>query len=300
MGRRVFFFAGLFLALALPGLIFALRAPVLIVTDASFLSLYGPRRLREKQAAASIRLFRRVKPVIVAENAGTDVFVFAVEQAASKPYCVIFPSRYYQGALRYAGQFPLVPVLSLGSGESPPGAGRLMSAGIRREADLYRAGRCAGLIAKKARETGGPDKGENILILPGKALSPAERSAVLAGLREEGLETAPWFLDSSAEAAGFRGVSCTILTGPGAEYLEKGLKIPVILFSWLDPALTSREIVMIFDDSPWALAVPAVKLAVRGGEGANIPSEAVFPRGRIADKELWRNVKKAVLDAVPY
>jgi hypothetical protein len=301
MGRKVCFFAGLFLALALPGLIFFLRSPVLIVTDTSFLSLYGSRRVWERQAAASIRLFRRVKPVIVAESAGTDVFVFAVEEAASRPYCVIFPSRYYEGALRYAGQFPRIPVLSLGSGPgvSRPGAGRLVSAGILREADLYRAGRCAGIFAQKARETGGPDNGENILVLPGQRLSSAERNALLAGLREQEIETAPWFLNSSAEAAGLRGVSCVILAGPAAEYLEKNLKNPVILFSWLDPALTSRETVMIFDDSPWALAVPAVKLAVRGEEGANIPSEAVFPRGRIADKELSRKVKKAARDVAP-
>jgi hypothetical protein len=301
MGRKVFFLAGLFLILALPGLVFFLRSPVLIVTDTSFLSLYGSRRIREKQAAASIRLFRRVKPVIVAENAGTDVFVFAVEEADSRPYCVIFPSRYYEGALRYAGQFPLIPVLSLGAGPggSHPETGRLVSAGIHREADLYRAGRCAGLIVEKSAETWEGGNGENILVLPGHALSPADRRVLLAGLREQGIETAPRFLNSAAEAAGFQGISCVILAGPAAEYLEKNLKIPVILFSWLDPALTSRETVMIFDDSPWALAVPAVKLAVRGEGGVNIPSGTVFPRGRIADKELLRNVKKAARDVAP-
>jgi hypothetical protein len=56
---------------------------------------------------------------------------------------------------------------------------------------------------------------------------------------------------------------------------------------------------MIFDDSPWALAVPAVKLAVRGDMGANIPSDAVFLRGRIADKELLRNLKEAARHEAP-
>jgi hypothetical protein len=301
MGRKRWVFLGLFLAIALAGLAFFFRSPVLIVTDAPFLSLYGPGRIRERRMAASFRLFRRVKPVIIAEGAGMDVVVFAVEEAASKPYCVIFPSRYYEGGRRYAEQFPGIPVISLGAAaaESRPGAGRLISAGIRREADLYRAGRCAGLMVQKARETEGPDGEGDILVLPGQALLPADRSALLAGLREEGIEKEPRFLNVSAEAAGLQGVSCVILTGPAAEYLEKNLKIPVILFSWLDPALTSRETVMIFDDSPWALAVPAVKLAVRGDAGVNIPSETVFPRGRIADKKLLRSVKKAARYAAP-
>jgi hypothetical protein len=298
MGRKVFFFAGLFLVVTLPGLVFLLRSPVLIVTDAPFLSLYGARRVRERQLTASFRLFRQVKPVIIAEGAGTDVVVFAVEEAAAKPYCVIFPSRYYEGARRYAEQFPGIPVISLGAvAESRPGTGRLVSAGIQREADLYRAGRCAGLITQRSRERGGQE--QEVLVLPAQDLSFSERSALSAGLREAGIETAPRFFDVSTETAGLQGFSCAILTGPATEYLEKNPKIPAILFSWLDPALTSRETVMIFDDSPWALAVPAVKLAVRGGERANIPSETVFPRGRIADKELARRVKKAARHAVP-
>jgi hypothetical protein len=56
---------------------------------------------------------------------------------------------------------------------------------------------------------------------------------------------------------------------------------------------------MVFDDSPWALAVPAVKLALRGEPGVNIPSEVVFPRGRIADKQLMRTVKKAARNVLP-
>jgi hypothetical protein len=299
MSRKALFLAGLFFIPALSGLIFFLRSPVLIVTDVPFVSLYGSPRIRERQVKASIRLFRRVKPVIIAEGAGTDVIVFAVEEASPRPYGVIFPSRYHEGARRYAEQFPLVPVVSLGAGGLRPEPGRLVSAGIRRDADLYRAGQCAGLIVQKARETGGPGDGERVLVLPAQALSTEDRNALSAGLREQGIETAPWFLNSSAEAAGLEGISCVILTGPGADYLEKNLKIPVILFSWLDPALTSREVVMIFDDSPWALAVPAVKLALRGGPEANIPSGTVFPRGRIADKQLWRSVQKAARNVLP-
>jgi hypothetical protein len=305
MSRKVLFFTGLFFVLALPGLIFFLRSPVLIVTDTPFLGIYGTRRILEKRAGASIRLFRRVKPVIVAESAGADVFVFAVEEAASKPYCVIFPSRYHEEGRRYAEQFPEIPVISLGAKPGdvlPGGPGRLITVGIRREVDFYQAGRCAGIIAQRARETGGPGDTESVLVFPGQSLSAADRSSLAAGLRTRGIELVPRFLYSSAEIAEFQQGACAVLTGSAAEYLEQNLKIPVILFSWLDPALTPRETVMIFDDSPWALAVPAVKMAVRDDIrdiDAYIPSDTVFPRGRITDKELLRTLKEAALNVLP-
>jgi hypothetical protein len=300
MNRKIPLFSGLFFVLALPGLILLSRSPVLVVTDVPEISLYGAGRMRIRQAEASIRLLRRVKPVIVAESAGADMVAFAVEEAASQPYCVVFPSRYREGGRRYAERFPGIPVICLGGGPGEPQAepGRLIYAGIRREADFYRAGQCAGIIAQKASETGGPGAGGNILALPGQALSAADKSALWAGLRAQGIETAPLFY-SAAEAAGLEGISCVIVIGLAAEYFEKNPEIPVLLFSWLDPALTSRQTVMIFDDSPWALIVPAVKLAVRGETGINIPSDIVFPQGRIADKELLRSIKKAARNVLP-
>lgn len=305
------FFSGLFLVLALPGLIFLFRSPVLIVTDAPFMEIYGASRIKQRQAGASFALFRRVKPAPAAENAGPDLIVFAVEAAASRPYGVIFPYRYADGARRYAARHPRVRVVILdsrpdmdGDAAGPPERGR--AAGepafvrTRRQDDFYRAGLCAALAARSrqvpATEKPGPGgdaaAGREILVFQEQTLSPADKSALSAGLRARGAGIQPRFLNSPAEYEGVADASCVILTGGAAEYLNLNLKIPVILFSWLDPALTSRETFVIFDDSPWALAGEALRQAKRG-EGDGVPSKPVFPPGRIADRRLARELRRA-------
>jgi hypothetical protein len=50
-----------------------------------------------------------------------------------------------------------------------------------------------------------------------------------------------------------------VIAGPAANFLDQDLEIPVILFSWADPGLTPRTVKLIFDDSPPALSVPAIR-----------------------------------------
>jgi hypothetical protein len=317
MNRRVLFVSGAFLALVLPGLVFLLRSPVLIVSDGPFMSLYGESRVRQRQRAAAIALFRRVKPVLVAESAGPDLVVFAVEAADPRPYGVIFPYRYADGGRRYGVRFPRVrtvildhrswPAVAGGEDAGPPGerraAGEPVVLRIRRRDDFYRAGLMAGLMARSSSLSaehsgaGGPDSGGEVLVFQERSLSPADKNALLTGLREQGAGQSR-FLNSPAEYDGLEGASCVILTGPAGEFLDRNLKIPVLLFSWLDPALSSRETLVIFDDSSWALAEAALRLAKRG-EGGEIPSRLVFPRGRIADKGLARELRRAGRAAHP-
>jgi hypothetical protein len=295
------FFSGLFLVLALPGLIFLFRGPVLIVGDAPFAGLYGVSRLRQRQIEASAALFRRVKPVTVADNAGPDLVAFAVEEAGSRPYAVIFPYRYADGARRYAGQFPQVRVIILDTRREenfPPPEDAADSGGpvtlkTRRREDFFRAGFMAGRISR----AGGQDAGE-ILVFLERALSRADKDAFLAGTQKSESGKLPLFLNSPAEYGGIGEASCAVLTGAAAEFLDRNLKIPLILFSWQDPAMTSRETFVIFDDSPWALAPKAIRLAAGAGKG-DISSDIIFPPGRIADKNLLRDLKRFARTPLP-
>jgi hypothetical protein len=298
MSRKLLVFSGVFLLLALPGLIFAIRSPVLIVADVPFAGIYGAARIKQRQAEAAAALFRRVKPVIIAESAGPDLIAFAVEEADSRPYGVIFPYRYADGGRRYAAQFPGVRVIILDSGAGVPGApgGNQADGGAAvlrtsRRTDFFRAGLMAGLVSRA-----GDPEGE-ILVFPGRSLPPADRNALAAGMGEAGSEKSPRFLNVPAEYAGVPDASCVILTGPATEFLDRNLAIPAILFSWLDPALMPREHIVVFDDSPFALAARAVKLAKAGG--GDIPSRVVFPGRRIADKRLARDLKRAARASPP-
>jgi hypothetical protein len=89
-------------------------------------------------------------------------------------------------------------------------------------------------------------------------------------------------------------VSCAVVAGAAASFLERNEAIPVILFSWMDPAMTSREIKIIFDDSPWALAVPAVDMAVRKQDEGTIPSNIVLLEPRISSEGVLQDLKKVL------
>jgi hypothetical protein len=275
--------AGIIIFLGAAGGLFWLRSPVLIVTDSSFDNLYGPMRARFRGLESSFALGRRVIPVQVSENAAPDMVVMAVEAASSSPYAVLFPYRYYDGGRRYKEGFPGVTVLILGVREgSLSGENGLVPVYTDRETDFYRAGLCAALLARK---------GENGDVLVFSDGTGVEKEAFLEGLRARGFIKNPVYLDLNSDYQNYRNVSCAVLTGPAARFFAENRKIPVLLFSWLDPAVTPAEIKVIFDDSPWALAEGAVKAAEQG-EGL-LPSRALVPRGR-GEKDTWRTLNSLV------
>jgi hypothetical protein len=278
-------------------LAFLARPPVLVVTDAPFTDLYGPRRVLTSRIRSSLALFRLVKPVMIAEDAGPDVLVFAVEDAAaaglSRPYCVLFPYRYADGARRYREQFPGIPVVVLeGRSESGPGtAGTPDSQGILRfstdmEQDLYRAGRCAAILSR-----GITDK---IVVFQDRALQTEAQTAFITGLRTQGYETAPLFLDTVSELSNNTDISCVVMAGSRDEYFEQNRDFPLVLCTWMDPELTPREAIVFFDDSPWAQTVPAVRMIAGTQTGGRIPSDMLIFSERIADKDILRQIQTVV------
>ncbi|GHU17500.1 hypothetical protein FACS1894163_08460 [Spirochaetia bacterium] len=92
------------------------------------------------------------------------------------------------------------------------------------------------------------------------------------------------------------GNSCPVLTVRAPNFFDRDAKIPVILFSWLDPALTSANVKVIFDDSPWALAFAAFR---DKGEAKPLPANIIIPKGRIADPAVLRRIKSAIREEIP-
>ncbi|GHV67532.1 hypothetical protein AGMMS49928_04750 [Spirochaetia bacterium] len=266
---------------------FTLRHPVLLVSDLPFSGLYGSFREIKSRAELSLRFFRPFKVVSIAENAGPDMVVFALEESEKSPYAVLFPYRYYEGARRYADKFPHLPVLVTGSGpagtEADSGGLEFISADT--ETDCYRAGLAAALLNR--------GKDGKVGFFHGGALDPAGRDAFLAGLREGGAEDPPLFLEGTNENAPWKELSSAVVKGPAGVLLERNLPIPVILFSWVDPELTPTSVKVIFDDSPWALAARVLKNKGRKGEGRREASGVIVLSGRIGDPELEKALKKA-------
>jgi hypothetical protein len=283
-------------AVLLPGLLalaFFLRAPVLVITDAPFVPLYGMQRIKLQQFRSSLILFRRVKPVMVADGAGADVVLFAVGEASRRPYCVLFPFRFADSAGRYRQQSPEIPVLLMENRGSKTGAGAPDQASSNDiyiiktdvQTDFYRAGRCAAVLA--AGKTGAA------VVFLGQNLQTEGEAAFMSGFSETETGVSPLFFSQLSYFSGVSDVSCAVLAGAGMEYFDQNRTAPLILFSWLNPAQTSREVSVIFDDSPWTLTVPAVRMVSRQQSGGKVPSKVVILSAKIADKGILRKLKRA-------
>jgi hypothetical protein len=281
--RNVFFLIIAAFVFLLCG-VFLLRAPVLLVTDAPFDALYGGTRVLLKRMEASLRLFRRVSPVSVSVDAGSDIVAFTVEMAARSPYLVLFPYRYLEGARRYAEAFPETPVFVLRGRSRDADTEPLDFVSTDSATDFYRAGLCAALIASDVQQVEG-----EVLLFQGDPIPVEWSAAFLAGLREKGFEREPKYLSIAEDYSDTQNIVCVVMSGQATTFLERNLNIPVILFSWVDPALTSQAVTVIFDDSPWALLVRVARMM--GKEGTSLPSEMVFPAERMADRKVLKQVR---------
>jgi len=296
-------------ALVLPFVIFFIRLPVLIVTDAPFAALYGKSHLRRERRAASLALFRRVKPVMVADGAGPDVVNVAIQEAARRPLCVLFPRSQALAALRFHEQFPQTPAVLMSGlaavSEAPSPDGFLCVYGVDRQVDLYRAGLFAGILGGVPQKPVKANKKDETTVISQNStrktyvlwqdsyVQAAGMELFSRGIREQDPESVVIFAHTDAEMPDMKIVSCAVLTGAGAEYLEKNPGMPLILFSWLDPAYTAQEVMALFDDSVWALAVPAVRMAVQKRAEGKIPSKPLIFSAKIAHNGVFRMLRKS-------
>ena len=264
------------------GGVFLIRAPVLIVTDNSFYLLYGPARLRQKQIQISISLFRRVIPVIVSEHAGPDLVAIAAEEAASLPWAVLFPYRYLEGARRLRGINPDVRILVMGGrAKVPMGLDDMNIIYVQTDsaADLFRAGLSAAALAGE----------KNILVLEEELLAEEYRESLGETLKSHGFLGELHFRAPYEHISSYDNIGCAILVGSVFRFFDNNLDIPVILFSWLDPAFSPRSVKLVFDDSHWALAARALKS--RGGAELLIYSASTVLADRIDEKGDSRKIR---------
>ncbi|MCL2382355.1 MAG: hypothetical protein FWC64_12355 [Treponema sp.] len=280
--------AVLLAVLVIPGVYF-LRSPVLIVTDASFYQLYGSRRLNLAVARTSFELFRRVIPVPVSEHAGPDVIALVVEEVSRSPHAVLFPKRYIDGARVYSSRHPRVPALVMwGRTPLPPASSRdtaLVFVRTDTAADLYRAGLSAAVLAPGHTE---------VLFFTDGTLQDRYRQAFSGGLRRQGFAGEPLYLDASLDHFSYDAIGCVVVAGPALRFLERNLAIPVILFSWVDPALTPRSVRIIFNDSPLALASRSLRAFSPASGEILVASRPVVISGRAEERRDIRALRTLV------
>jgi len=284
--------AAVALAAVVPLFVFFVRSPVLIVTDLSFISLYGQSRISRETLVSSLVLFRKVKTVSVTDDAGYDIVQFAVSEVSSNPFCVLFPLRFAQAAKLYRESNPRIPVVLLegrhGGGDSLSSLGDnpndyfVYQTDI--ENDFFRAGLAAAAL----------DMGKNgkINVFLESRIRTQAREAFLRALNSLEKPLEAQFFTSFSQFSDIPDLSCVVLAGIGTEYLEREAGVPVIFLTWLDPSLVPVDVVLIVNDSPWAQAVEAVRMVkARLGQG-RIQSKFQVLNSKSIDRNTLRILKK--------
>ena len=243
------------LALIILCIIFFSRSPVLIITDNSFDEIYGSRRLAFRNIKTSLEIRRPVIPVTVMETAGADLAAFAALTVSANPYAVFFPYRYLEGAIFYGDLNPGVPVFITGGRNLPErDSGAAIYIQTDAETDLYRAGLYAAILAG--------DK--DVLFASDRALPENYEAALLRGFLDQDFLGNLVFFNDEDIFESYNQIGSMIIFENTVDQPEFEHNIPVILFSWLDPSLTSRNVRLIFDDSPWVMVKRALDTEFSG------------------------------------
>ena len=295
LGSTLILIAVLVLALIAAPVIFFARAPVLIVIEESFLPLYGEARIKAELARSSLSLYRRVKNVTVADDAGDDLIQIAASGASKKPFCVIFQLRFAQAAKFYREQKPEVPVILLEGRYAEDANPSIFGIGRDKnddyfiyktdiDADFYRAGIAAGLIDEY--------KNGRIVVFLEPHIRTQARDAFSRAFKEMEKPQQPVYYTTFSQFSTSTDITCVVCAGSGAEFMEKTPDVPVIFFSWLSPALIPDDVALLFDDSPWVQAVPAARMAAAGVKKGLIPSKIRVLSGKNIDGQTLKKLKK--------
>ncbi|MDR0502887.1 MAG: hypothetical protein LBH16_06140 [Treponema sp.] len=281
------------LAFAIPFVVFMVRAPVLIVSDQSFIMFYGTPRIRRQSIQSSLSFFRQFKTVAIADDAGDDILQYAIAEVSQRPYCVLFPLRYARGARIYREQNPQIPVILL-EGRFTETANRI-SAAINNnpddyfiyktdiESDFHIMGLTAAILDG--------EKNGRILVYLESHIQAKARESISRALNEAEKPLRTTYYTSYSQTQRISNLSSVILAGVGAEYFDRNAGIPIICQTWVDPALLPVEVVLVFDDSPWNQAAEAVRMAAAGIKTGVIPSNCVILPGKDIDNETLQKIK---------
>ena len=265
--------------------IYVNRPPVLILSDSSFSTLYGEKRINQSRNLLSIKLFRRIFHVIISEGAGVEQIAIAVEDSYENPEVVFFPFRHLNGARYYSERNPEVPVYIIAGANQNPRE-EIDIPYIRTDLllDLYRAGLSAAIIAGE----------DAVMLVHDGTFTDEQLEAFREGVETGGNLHDAKLVQSYISSTLLEDVGCVVLTSPVVGYFEDNYSIPVVLFSWLDPSLTPLSVKVIFDDAPLTLLNQAYKSLPSNGEDVYASSKPIIFKERYDDKTIFRKIRDSL------
>jgi len=281
------------LVLLAPLFIYLVRSPVLIVTDLAFVSLYGEARIKQEGQLSSLALFRKVRIVSVADEASDDIVQIAITDVSPSPFCVIFPFRFFRSARAYHEQNPGIPVVILEGRHGNDSTYSVIDGNLNDyfiyKTDINTEFQKAGMVAVAL------DMGKNgkIAVFLDPRIRAQATDAFLVGMNSFENPPQAFFFNNFSQFSEIPGLSCAVLAGSGAEFLEKNEGIPVIFFSWIDPSLLTMETVLLINDSPLVQAVEAVRMVSAGQKEGLLQSKFVDLKRTHIDRKILRKIYKS-------
>jgi len=288
--KKIIIGAAAVFAITIPFLIFNLRAPVIVVSEESFTSMYGKKRMRKEMRNFSLDFFRPVKNAVISNDAGDDIIPYTVSDISRRPYCVLFPFRFVRSARLYQEINPDIRVVVLEgkyTGRTMPDTNFFVYR-TDIETDFLTAGKMAVIL-------GGQDGGQIAVFIDPQQnthYGSVARESFVLGVNSQGIGFQPLFYTTVAAIQEDAVFASVILAGTGWEYLEKKTTVPSIALSWLDPALMPQDITVVFDDSPFGQLNQAVRLASLERRDGRIPSKITVLERKIIPKGILRKLQK--------
>ncbi|MDR2596220.1 MAG: hypothetical protein LBC76_02755 [Treponema sp.] len=280
------------LGFMVPGYFYLSRSPVLIITDLAFISLYGEARIKQESLVSSFILFRRVRIVLVADDASDEIVRIAITDVSSNPFCVIFPLRFIRGARIYREQNPEIPVVILegrhGNISTNFVIGSNLSDYYIYKTDINIEFQKAGMAAAAVNM----GKNGKIAVFMDPQIQLQATDAFLQGMNFFENPPQALFFNNFIQFSEIPDLSCVVLAGSGVEFLENNEEIPIIFFSWIDPALLPAKTVLLINDSSVAQTIEAVRMVIAGQKEGLLQSKFVSLNKGYIDKKILRKIHK--------
>jgi hypothetical protein len=266
------------------------RPPVLIISDLVFVSLYGEARIKQESRVSSFLLFRRVRIVSVADDAGDDIVRIAITDVSSAPFCVIFPLRFIRSARIYREQNPEIPVVILEGRHGNASINSVIGENLNDyyiyktdvNTEFQKAGMAAAVINM--------GKNGKIAVFMDPQIQPQAADAFLHGINSYENPPQALFFNNFSQFSEIPDLSCVVLAGSGAEFLEKNEGIPIIFFSWINPPFLPAETALLINDSSLAQTVEAVRMVITGQKEGLLQSKFISLNKSYIDRKILRKI----------
>ena len=281
--------------------LFFLRAPVVLLSDAYFDTVYGERHIQIGQLEASFRIFRQIKIARVSEDTSERGIIDAINSASMFPSAVFFPYSYSYAAEAYSKSINsekskiFILMNRIPNRDTKDDFYYVFS---NTDIDFLIAGECAAILADEytpvfdgANEAGVSTvsrSDKSVFFIYDEPIDEGEKDVFLEGLASKNFSGAVDYINGHERKSWLEAAS-VVVYGPAPVFLYSTQEVPTVLFSWLSNInYFPLGIKVHINDSPYIFIPQALKAAAKDADtrGFSFPSRYSIIKKNIRNKSL--------------